>query len=70
MRKVFILMSLLLVGCSWFEDRRTVVKLKVDMTSPEYRKMLSEIINSRYDGEMLRSLAADIDYWNYLRGQD
>jgi len=64
------MLLLLMTGCSWFEDKRTIVKPKVDITSPEYRKILSEIIDNRYDGEMFRNLIAEIEYRKYLKEEN
>ena len=71
MRKVFctICCFTLISGCSWFADNRVVVKPKVDVTSPAFKEMLSNIINQRYKTVMmLRDIEADLAYREYLRG--
>lgn len=57
-------------GCSWFADNRVIVKPKIDTTSPEYKEMLSKIINSRYDSEYLRIASADLAYQEYLLNKE
>ncbi len=55
MKKILIITLLLLSGCSWFEDKRVVVK--PDTTSPEYKQMVKLLINNRYDSEYLKQIA-------------
>lgn len=52
-----------------FEDKRIPKKKVFDMNSPEYKKMLSRIIQNRTDPEALRWIAADRELEKYKEGK-
>ena len=69
MQKVLCLICCLILigGCSWFADKRVVVKPKIDITSSEVREILSIIIKQRYKTEMiLKEIEAELAYQEYL----
>lgn len=71
MRKVICTICLMLIigltGCSWFADKRVIVKPKIDTTSPKFRKLLSDVIKGRYKTESaLRDIEAELVYQKYL----
>lgn len=68
---LFLFFIILISGCSWFADNRILVKpKKVDITSAKYQKILSIMLNRRYESEFLRCLAAEIEYQKYLQEKD
>lgn len=67
---LFLFLIIALSGCALFEDNRKVLKPKIDTTSPEYKEMLSIIINNRFDSEYLRIAAADRALQEYLLNKE
>ena len=62
-RIIIIIAIISLTGCSWFEDKRVVVKPKqIDTSSYEFRRALALIIKSRYETTMS---ADEIVRWMY-----
>jgi len=61
LKKILIICLLIISGCSLFEDKRAVVKPKIDS------EMIQLIIKHRYQREeSLRKIEADRDLQEYL----
>jgi len=60
-KKILTICLIFIGGCTWFADKREVIKAKpmMDPNSPEFREILSLVIKNKYDFGMLRKLTAD-----------
>ena len=65
--RIIIVSSLFGVISGFFEDKRVPKKKVFDKTSPEYKKMLSGIIQKRYNSEFLTNMAVEKEYKKYLK---
>ena len=65
--RIIIVSSLFGVISGCFEDKRIPKKKVFDTTSPEYKKMLSGIIQKRYNSEFLTNMAVERDYQKYIK---
>lgn len=75
MKKIVCMILILIIffcsGCSWFADNRVrVANPRLDTTSPKYQKMLSNMINKRYEPDFIKCLVAEKEYQEYLMNKD
>ena len=72
MKKWFIIIMcvILLGGCAWFADNRQPVSQKIDPNSPEFRAMLTYILQIKAGNRWgIKEYKADVEYFRYLKGE-